>query len=207
MSKDISLLHPYLQNIIDKFLKECRKQGFIVGISDTLRTKKEQNNLYAQGRTKPGNIVTWVDYPFSHHNWGIAFDIYRNDGKGAYNDSDNWFYKVGQIGKSFNLEWGGDWYPQDKPHFQLNKFGTISYLAQTYDTLEEFKKTWQPLKENYMFVERYYEYNNKIKTYTVINENGENYIKIRDIAELLNKKISYNNNTKITSLDDIIDKK
>lgn len=102
--KDVTLLHPELQKIITQFLKEAEKQGFIVKVTDTLRTKKEQNELYAQGRTNPGNIVTWVKYPYSNHNWGMAFDICRNDGKGAYNDSDNWFFKVGQIGKSFGLE-------------------------------------------------------------------------------------------------------
>lgn len=206
--KDVTLLHPELQKIITQFLKEAEKQGFIVKVTDTLRTKKEQNELYAQGRTNPGNIVTWVKYPYSNHNWGMAFDICRNDGKGAYNDSDNWFFKVGQIGKSFGLEWGGDWKPQDKPHFQLNKYGSTNYLFQTYKTFEDFKKPWEDLKEeDYMFVERYYKYNDTIKAYTIINENGENYIKLRDLAQLLNKNISYDVNTKITSLDDIIETK
>ena len=59
------------------------------------------------------------------------------------------------------------------------------------------------LMEEYMFVERNYSYNGKVKSFNVINENGENFIKIRDLAELLNKNISYDNNTKITMLDDI----
>ena len=54
-----------------------------------------------------------------------------------------------------------------------------------------------------MFVERIYSYNGKVKSFNVINENGENFIKIRDLAELLNKNISYDSNTKITNLDDI----
>ena len=59
------------------------------------------------------------------------------------------------------------------------------------------------LMEEYMFVERNYSYNGKVKSFKVINENGENFIKIRDLAELLNKNISYDRNTKITNLDDI----
>ena len=59
------------------------------------------------------------------------------------------------------------------------------------------------LMEEYMFVTRNYSYNDKVKSFNVINENGENFIKIRDLAELLNKNISYDNNTKITMLDDI----
>lgn len=74
MSRDITLLHPKVQAIIPKFLQECKKQGLIVKVTDTLRTKEEQDSLYAQGRTKLGKIVTWVSYPYSNHNWGMAFD-------------------------------------------------------------------------------------------------------------------------------------
>ena len=54
-----------------------------------------------------------------------------------------------------------------------------------------------------MFVNRNYSYNGKVKSFNVISENGENFIKARDLAELLNKNITYDNNTKITNLDDI----
>ncbi len=68
---------------------------------------------------------------------------------------------------------------------------------------------WQNFKnkleeEKYMFVNRNYSYNGKVKSFKVINDNGENFVKVRDLAELLNKKISYDTNTKITNLDDIL---
>ncbi|WP_250277718.1 M15 family metallopeptidase [[Clostridium] colinum] len=205
MSRDITLLHPDLQIIIPKFLKECEKHNLIVKITDTLRTKQEQNNLYAQGRTKPGKIITWVKYPYSNHNWGMAFDICRNDGKGAYNDSGDWFFKVGEIGKKFGLSWGGDWQPQDKPHFELRKYGTTNYLVQTYNTFKNFQETWYNNEEvKYMLVDRKYKYKNKTKTYKVINTDGENYIKVRDFCELLDKGVTYDSKTKITTINDIV---
>ena len=206
MSRDITLLHPEVQNIIPKFLEQCKNNGLIVKITDTLRTKQEQDNLYAQGRTKPGNIVTWVKYPYSNHNWGMAFDICRNDGKGAYNDTDGWFFKVGQIGKKLGLTWGGDWKDTpDKPHFELTKYGDTNTLAKKYNTPENFKKTWQKQEvKQYMFVNRDYSYNGKTKSFKIINEQGENYIKVRDLAELLNKNIKYDANTKMTTLEDIL---
>ena len=39
----------------------------------------------------------------SMHQWGIAFDFYRNDGKGAYNNNDGFFNKVGAIGQKLGL--------------------------------------------------------------------------------------------------------
>ncbi len=209
MSRDIKLLHPEVQAIIPKFLEECKKQGLIVKTTDTVRTEKEQNELYAQGRTKSGKIVTWVKYPYSNHNWGMAFDICRNDGKGAYYDADNWFKKVGQVGKKYGLTWGGDWKDNpDKPHFELTKYGSTTTLARKYGTPENFKKTWKPVEEvkKYMFVERNYSYNGKVKSFNVINENGENFIRVRDLADLLNKNITYDNNTKITKLNDTYNK-
>ena len=147
MSRDTKLLHPELQEICDTFVAECRKQGLIVGISQTWRTKAEQDELYAQGRTKPGSIVTNCKYPYSPHNWGVAFDIYRNDGKGAYNDSDGWFARCGAVGKKMGLFWGGDFRSfVDKPHFELAKYlpqNSCKTLIAKYGTPEKFRSTWE----------------------------------------------------------------
>ncbi|MBR5284183.1 MAG: M15 family metallopeptidase [Clostridia bacterium] len=156
ISRDTTLLHPQLQEICETFIAECRKQGLTVGISQTWRTKAEQDDLYAQGRTKPGVIVTKCRYPNSPHNWGVAFDIYRNDGKGAYADNDGWFKKCGQIGKKLGLCWGGDFKSfVDKPHFELPEYlpgSSCKTLLARYRTPENFKKTW---KEHEMTQEQF----------------------------------------------------
>ena len=76
--RDITLCHPRLQVLATKLIEECAKQGLQIKIGETLRTTAEQDALYAQGRTKPGNIVTNAkgsSYK-SQHQWGIAFDFY-----------------------------------------------------------------------------------------------------------------------------------
>ena len=147
MSRDISLLHPELREICETFLAECKKQGLIVGISETFRTKAEQDALYSQGRTAPGSIVTNAKYPYSAHCWGVAFDIYRNDGKGAYNDTDGWFAKCGAVGKKLGLFWGGDFKSfTDKPHFELTEYmpnNSCNMLINTYGTPENFISEWE----------------------------------------------------------------
>ena len=142
MSRDIKLLCPKLQEII----KKMQKADKTFGISQTFRTKSEQDTLYSQGRTSPGNIVTNAKFPYSAHCWGIAFDFYRNDGNGAYNDFDGYFQKIGQLGESLGLEWGGRWstFP-DKPHLQLRDF-SIDGLIAKYKTPENFIKTWEVRK-------------------------------------------------------------
>ena len=147
MSKDITMCHPELQEKAQKLIAECKKQGLVVKLGECFRSAAEQDTLYAQGRTAPGSIVTYAlgsSYS-SMHQWGVAFDVVRNDGKGAYYDSDGWFSKVGKIGKALGLEWGGDWTsPVDKPHFQLPQWGsTPAKLKQLYGNVENFKKTWE----------------------------------------------------------------
>lgn len=145
--RDRTKLHPKLQKLITKHIKACEAQGLKIGIGECLRTTAEQDALYAQGRTKPGNKVTNAPgYSYSSmHQWGCAYDIYRNDGKNAFDNSDGFFDKVGQIGKKLGLEWGGDWKsPVDKPHFQLPDWGsTPTMLKRLYSTPERFFATWK----------------------------------------------------------------
>lgn len=194
--RNINKCHPKLIKLSEKLVSACRGQGLIIGIGESFRTKEEQDALYAKGRTAPGNIVTNAkgsSYS-SHHQWGTAFDIYRNDGKGVYTDSDGFFAKVGKIGKSIGLEWGGDWKsPVDKPHFQLPDWGsTTTKLKRMYGTPEKFMDTWKGDVE--MVEESKIIIDGKEKKVKRILKDGTNYIAIRDIAENLGYDISNKGN-------------
>lgn len=194
--RNINKCHPRLIELSKKLVSACRGQGLIIGIGESFRTKEEQDALYAKGRTAPGNIVTNAkgsSYS-SHHQWGTAFDIYRNDGKGVYTDGDGFFEKVGKIGKSIGLEWGGDWKsPVDKPHFQLPDWGsTTTKLKKMYGTPENFMRTWKGDVE--MVEESKIIIDGKEKKVKRILKDGTNYIAIRDIAENLGYEISNKGN-------------
>ena len=144
--RDITLCHPRLQAIASEWVKACESAGLKVAIGETYRTVAEQDALYAQGRTKPGNKVTNArgsSYS-SQHQWGIAFDFYRADGKGAYNEDGDFFGRAATIAKNLGLAWGGDWKSiVDKPHVYLPDWGSgTGILKQKYGTFEAFKKTW-----------------------------------------------------------------
>lgn len=153
MSRDTTQLHPRLRAKLDGLQYLCSKQGLKIGISECMRTVKEQDDLYAQGRTKPGKVVTNAQGKTysSMHQWGTAFDFYRNDGKGAFNTSGGFFSEVGKIGQSIGLEWGGTWTsPVDLPHFQLKEWGsTTKRLKAKYKNPETFKRTWKNVKGMY----------------------------------------------------------
>ena len=116
----LELLKPKVKELAEKLRDECKKAGCDIIFPQTLRTIAEQDELYAQGRTKPGKIVTWAKGGESFHNFGVAFDFcLLVNGKLDWNNLEL-FKKVGAIGKSLGLEWGGDW-PKPKtdlPHFE-----------------------------------------------------------------------------------------
>ena len=151
--RGIDKLHPELQVCVNKFLEECEKQGLNVLITETLRTLEEQEALYAQGRTKPGNIVTNARGYQSPHAWGVAFDFCRNEKGREYDNSDGFFEFVGEIAKTifdnteYDLFWGGDFKSfVDKPHVEMIKYlpnNSTKWLIDTYKTPEEFMKTWE----------------------------------------------------------------
>lgn len=139
-----NLLHPWLDFRLGLLLEEAAKKGIYLIITEGYRTKKRQDALYAQGRTKPGKIVTNAKGSTysSQHMWGVAFDVAINDSKRLYDKA--LLKKVAKVAKKIGLGWGGDWksFP-DTPHFYLNKWGgTTSKLKKTYGTPTKFKKTW-----------------------------------------------------------------
>lgn len=116
----LELLKPKVRELAERLINECKNLGYQSTITQTLRTIEEQDALYAQGRTKPGNIVTYAKGGESFHNFGVAFDFCPIvNGKLDWNNLEL-FKKIGSIGKSLGLEWGGDWpTPKtDLPHFE-----------------------------------------------------------------------------------------
>lgn len=104
------------------FIKEANacSDGTLIRVAQGFRTYAEQDALYAQGRTAPGNIVTKAKGGFSNQNFGLAFDIVRiTNGKLDYNLD---WKSLSTLGKSKGFEWGGYWKFKDMPHFE-NMFG------------------------------------------------------------------------------------
>lgn len=152
--RNISDLHPKLQEKVRELVKKCADKGIKIGIGECVRTVEEQDAFYAKGRTTAGSVVTNAkgsSYS-SMHQWGVAVDFYLimdvdKDGKtsdDAFNDATGLFEEVGKIGKSIGLEWGGDWKTiKDKPHFQLPDWGsTVALLKKKYGTPKKFMESW-----------------------------------------------------------------
>jgi len=114
-------LDPRLQPIVLELIRKGWESGLRPEIVEGRRSQERQNELYEQGRSKPGQVVTWTRN--SKHTQGLAVDIAQLDenGKITYNATPGFWEQMGSIGKSLGLTWGGDWKKTpDKPHFQLN---------------------------------------------------------------------------------------
>jgi len=184
--REINLLHPELQDIVEKLQDRCKAANLPVLITDTLRTEAEQNKLYAQGRTAPGAIVTSVKYPNSMHCWGVAFDFCRNVRGREYDDSDGFYKRVGEIGESLGLEWGGRWTsPVDKPHFQMKSWAQNSgtgKLVSMFGTPKNFMATWSKIsKKVVLVIDDMAAVNKEGHWYVTLSEMGGIQVKIRDV--------------------------
>lgn len=117
--KIIATLLPEVQPIARALVQKAALNGIRIKVISGLRTYAEQDELYAQGRTKPGLKVTNARGGYSNHNFGIAFDIGVFEGQRYLPDSVK-YKAVGVLGTDLGLEWGGNWKTiVDQPHFQL----------------------------------------------------------------------------------------
>ena len=116
-------------------LKASYRYGITLKVTDGFRTVAEQDDLYAQGRTKPGNRVTNAKGGDSNHNFGLAIDVVPMVANGKGKLVPDWestnFPLIGRIGQSVGLEWGGGWTKLvDMPHFQNLKGQNLKELKK-----------------------------------------------------------------------------
>lgn len=113
-----SKLLPLVERKANEIIKSMGLLGMPVRIVEGFRSIERQNQLYSQGRTTAGNIVTNAKGGESFHNYGVAVDfVFRKEG---YNATEAQWQTLGRIGEAQGFEWGGRWKGfVDKPHFEL----------------------------------------------------------------------------------------
>ncbi|SET61957.1 M15 family metallopeptidase [Paenibacillus sp. NFR01] len=123
-------LEPTVRQAATALIEFAYAHGVPIVITQGLRTIAEQDKLYAQGRTAPGQIVTNSRGGYSYHNFGVAIDftLLLPDGGVSWDakrdgDGDglaDWSEVVADA-KRLGWEWGGDWSSfKDLPHFQMD---------------------------------------------------------------------------------------
>jgi peptidoglycan L-alanyl-D-glutamate endopeptidase CwlK len=111
---------------VTQTLERARREGMDMQTNLGYRTFAQQDGLYAQGRTAPGNRVTNARGGQSWHNYGVAMDnvFSTPTGQPSWPDNGNWT-RYGEIAQSNGLTWGGNWQSPDRPHVEYHPgFGT-----------------------------------------------------------------------------------
>lgn len=123
MSRSLDDLTPEMRAKTDKFLAKLVEKSIQIMIVDTLRTDKEQEENIKKGVSwtknskhlpqKPSGKSNAIDICPYH-----TYQLYGPD-KIQWNANDPVWLKIGEIGESFGLKWGGRWKKRDMGHFEL----------------------------------------------------------------------------------------
>lgn len=115
---------PEFSSKLDTLIQNLAARGVPVRVAQGNRSIEEQNELYAQGRTKPGKIVTKARGGKSNHNHRIAADLVPE----ALVNQPDWdpnsplWNIIGEEAEALGLDWGGNWKSMvDRPHVQLKR--------------------------------------------------------------------------------------
>lgn len=104
-------LKPEASGLALLLLKTAKERGIELRLTSGYRSPEQQAELVASGRSAAR---------LSTHNTGLAFDVVVI-GNGQATFDQKKYERVGEIGKSIGLIWGGDWKPfSDPPHFETS---------------------------------------------------------------------------------------
>lgn len=119
-------VHPKLRAVVLRVLSVMADLGYPMLVTDGVRTTEEQQALYAQGRTKPGPVVTNADGVTHRSNHQLHADgcghavdcCFLLNGKPSWDPHLPWRL-YGEAAKALGCRWGGDWTHPDRPHIEL----------------------------------------------------------------------------------------
>jgi len=137
-------LHPALERGVRELMRRMAVAGFPhVGVSSTYRDNVHQDWLFAQGRTRPGNIVTNARGGQSIHNYRLAFDIFQNI-RGQEWNNPRFFEAAGRIWQEMGGVWGGNWINfVDRPHFEYTHGLTLRDLQNGRVVPMDARMEWE----------------------------------------------------------------
>lgn len=130
-SNDLQYAHPLIKKQFLLAQNEIEKKcGVYVRATQCWRSKEYQAELYAQGRTKLGNVVTWVKISphTSFPSCAVDFAVFSKDGKQVYwdlnvdlnkNKHPDWYEAI-NVFKKYGFASGSDWKnKKDVPHLEI----------------------------------------------------------------------------------------
>lgn len=132
----VQALHPKYRDSAQSFIEDAENTlNITLRVSEGFRTFAQQSAMYAQGRTTPGNIVTFSPGGTSYHNYGLAIDLVIVNGDGSI----DWTYNYNLLvpfAEKYGMTCGIN-FPigkKDTDHFE-NTYGyNWRYLLHKYQS-------------------------------------------------------------------------
>lgn len=129
---DPALLHPVFRAKVQALLEQLAQEQIPFRLFEAFRFPERQADLYAQGRTKPGGIVTHALPWRSYHQFGLAGDfvLYEN-GVWSWDTAGvrrAWWDRLHQVG----LQNGLARLDFEAPHLQLAGTSSNALAAGVY---------------------------------------------------------------------------
>ena len=142
--ENLSGLNSKCKGIMVSFLLDAAPileiESVTVEVLSGCRSWRQQAALYAQGRDKPGRIVTNAPPGSSWHNYGLAIDLGIFAG-GRYLDETaptraaRIYRKLAAVAIKREIEWAGNWKSfQEDCHFQWTGGRTLADLRSAMIT-------------------------------------------------------------------------
>lgn len=145
-NRDPDLLFPPMRQRLVSALGEAHARGLMAYPFEGYRVTPRQVWLYAQGRTRPGPVVTNARPGWSWHEYGVAVDLVF-DGDERPGIQWSWdgdyvgtreadYRRVGEVMMRHGFEWyghpGADFF--EMPHFQMTWGLTVVQARKLMET-------------------------------------------------------------------------
>lgn len=118
-SAELAFLHPDIRQSVQAIQRQLNGEGFPFEIFEAFRSPQRQAYLYAQGRTRSGNIVTKARPWTSYHQYGFAVDfVLKTNGKWDWSDTGpnaTAWKRLHEVGRAHGME-PLSW---ETPHLQM----------------------------------------------------------------------------------------
>lgn len=131
-SRDTNLdhLHPAMRDAVAAVMRDLQRERIPLFVFEAFRSPERQAYLYAQGRTRPGRIVTYAESWRSYHQYGLAVDlVFGGPGRWTWDEPRRGMWKkMHEIGRSHGLM------PLDfeTPHLQLSGTSSSALISGRY---------------------------------------------------------------------------
>lgn len=119
----INGLHGSIQPLIRELIRIAAQEGIQLVVTEGVRSEARQQELYDRGRTNDKPKVTNALPGNSWHQYGLAADvaIVKNaKGQPHWPPDLSLWGRIGAIGESLGLRWGGNFDLPDRPHFEYH---------------------------------------------------------------------------------------